>query len=100
VIPYPAPQHALTLWLRPSGDLAVAVPPLPGHDRGHTLTVPCTASGFAWLSKFMRLRDSATAIGTPSCPTQYDLESIGKALAPAQRLARTSAKRFEDLSFD
>lgn len=101
---YPPPSHALMIWLGPDGNWMVAIPPLPGSDKGHTLMVPASPQGMRVIDTIMKERRVAfgrptAKIGHKASPTQYDLREIEKALKgrPITKLPPRTAKRVDRL---
>lgn len=91
---YPIPSHAAYVWL--TGDtLQVGLPPTPGHDKGHTVTLPADARGAARLISILqaRQRDARRTIGTQGCPTQYDLDKIASAMVTEDQKRAAREKR-------
>lgn len=76
---YPLPRYAVAVWFDGSG-LSVRIPPAPGADKGHIITLPDDENGRAILSSILRERatDKLHRIGTPGAPTQAQLSDWGK----------------------
>lgn len=96
---YPLPSHCVALWT--AGEtLWVRFPPTQGHDRGHVVALHASVEGLKNLLVILRQREASPnpKIGQPGSPTQYDLETIAKALA-SQRRAKP-ALTLDDLELD
>ena len=97
--PYPVPQHAAHIWLA-NGELHIGLPPTSPDSRGTTVSIPLDKCGIvpndsgmapradqmgwqvllATLSSRSRRARSQSTIGTDSCPVQYDIERVLKAM--------------------
>jgi len=103
-VTYPPPSNAVTLWL--TGDtIHVAIPPSAGTDRGHTVHLAANEFGIKNLLVILRHREvarSAPKLGFAGAPTQYDLETIARAMAKPRRNLQppTSGLTLDDLELD
>lgn len=92
-------SQSLTIWL--AGDtIFAAVPPAPGHDRGHTIHVSADEFGLKNLLYVLRQRAMAREekIGSPGAPTQYVLEQWAKPLQA--KAPKRKSLSFDDLELD
>lgn len=99
---YPPPSNAVTLWL--TGDtIHVAIPPSAGTDRGHTVHLAANEFGIKNLLVILRHREvarSAPKLGFAGAPTQYDLETIARAMARPKPPSKASTLTLDDLDLD
>ena len=99
---YPPPSNAVTLWL--TGDtIHVAIPPSAGTDRGHTVHLAANEFGIKNLLVILRHREvarSAPKLGFAGAPTQYDLETIARAMVKRPKAQPTPALTLDDLELD
>lgn len=101
---YPPPSGAVTMWL--AGDtIWVALPPSPGSDRGHTVHLSANEFGIKNLLVILRQRETLRAspkLGFAGAPTQYDLETVARALAKRPKAVTSSlpSLTLDDLELD
>lgn len=94
-------SQSLTIWL--AGDtIFAAVPPAPGHDRGHTIHVSADEFGLKNLLYVLRQRAMAREekIGSPGAPTQYVLEQWAKPLQAQGKAPKPLSLSFDELELD
>ena len=85
---YPVPSYAAHIWV--IGDVIhLALPPLEGHEQGHTIRVPWNPKALDHLLRILRERETQKRplnIATPAAPTQWDIEQVLKAMKKAKKL--------------
>jgi hypothetical protein len=93
---YPPPSHALMVWLEPSG-LCVQIPHATDpQGPSHILRLGPSADDYAKLLNVLRCRrdvpGAERTIGTPSAPTQTQLEVLANVLVTAAKAERAAER--------
>lgn len=101
---YPLPSSALAVWYDGTG-LSVRIPPSPGADKGHIITLPDDENGRAILCQILRERATSKSyprIGTPSAPTQHQIRDWQKQFEATKMIAekKQEKKRATSISLD
>ena len=92
---YPLPSSALAVWYDGTG-LSVRIPPSPGADKGHIITLPDDENGRAILCQILRERATSKSyprIGTPSAPTQHQIRDWQKQFEATKMIAESKLQR-------
>lgn len=100
----PPPSDALTLWLGPSGNLMIGVPPSEQGTFGHTVTLNATPEGLEGLLVLLKARALARhekpRIGTPAVPTGAMLQALERALSAGQTVHKVTFRPGDESVFD
>lgn len=81
-----------TIFLAPSGAIAIEIPSVLAEGRSHTVEVPMTLAGLSIIKKILQDRQKAQrtpTIGTMGSPVASDIQRF---LAQREREDRAAAK--------
>lgn len=86
-----APSENPTIFLAPSGSIAVEIPSVLAEGRSHTVEIPLTLAGLSLLKKILvdRQRAARPTIGMMASPVASDIAAF---LAKRDREDRANAK--------